>query len=56
MYGIPCKFSKLIVILLILYLVNLGITNGFKCFLIDEQFFFTIIDVVVEGVVTCDNY
>jgi hypothetical protein len=55
MYGIPCKFSKLVVILLILSLVNSGIINGFKCFLIEEQMFFTIVD-VVKGVVTCGNY
>jgi hypothetical protein len=56
MYGIPCKFSKLVMIILILSLVNSRITNGFKCFLIDEQNSFTIIDVVVKGVVICDNY
>jgi hypothetical protein len=52
MYGIPCKLSKLEVIYLILSLINLGITNGFKCFLIVKQIFFIIIDVIFFAMIT----
>ncbi len=40
MYGIPCKLSKPTLISLILSLFNLGITNGFNCFLISKIKFF----------------
>ncbi len=44
-YGIPCKLSKPIVICLILLLINLGITNGLKCFIVVKHNSSTIIDV-----------
>jgi hypothetical protein len=46
MYGIPCKLSKPTMIYLILFLVNLGITNGFECFLIIQQNFVTVIEAI----------
>jgi hypothetical protein len=47
MYKIRCKLLELVVVSLVLFLVNLGISNGFKCFLIAKYNSFTIIDDVL---------
>ncbi len=46
LWGISCKFSKVIII----FSINLGPTNGFKCFLIVPQTSFTVIDAILSRI------
>ncbi len=47
MWRIICKLSKLVMIHLISFLINLSIANEFKCFSISAQNSFIIIDAIL---------